>query len=397
MKIMRILLPIAVLAGGAVLSYGIVAAKPEPEKKEHVIEARKVRVVTAHADATQLKVETQGTVLPRQMIDLVPQVAGNIVYVSDKFVAGGNFEKGETILRIDPRDYEAAVTSAEARVAESRQNLIREQQEAALAKEEWDMLGQGDPTDLVLRKPQMADAEAKLKAAEADLYKARLDLERTEIKAPFNGLLTEKLVDLGQYISPGSRMGIFYSTDILEVRLPLTSRDLGKFDLVRLQNGNANLTATLTGTFANRSYTWKARISRSEGVIDSKSRILYVVAELKGDELYAVEGGLKITIGQFVVANIEGRSYDNVVRLPRQALRQGDSILIVDKDNRLQTRKVDVLESNRDYVIVASGIEEGDKVCISQLGIAVDGTLVEAVPADKGSLLSAVDASGDKS
>ncbi|WP_417316828.1 efflux RND transporter periplasmic adaptor subunit [Emcibacter sp.] len=397
MKIMRILLPIAVLVGGVVLSWGIVAAKPEPEKKEHVVEARKVRVVTAHAQPTSLLVETQGTVMPRQMIDLVPQVAGNIVYVSDKFVAGGNFEKGETLLRIDPRDYEAAVTSAEARVAEARQRQLQEQQEAALAKEEWEMLGQGDPSDLVLRKPQLADAEAKLKAAEAALYTARLDLERTEIKAPFNGLLTEKLVDFGQYISPGSRMGIYYSTDVLEVRLPLTSRDLGKFNLVQLQNGKAELTATLTGTFADKSYTWKGRIVRSEGVIDTKSRILYVVAELKGEEVYSMENGLRMTIGQFVVAHIEGRAYESAFQLPRQVLRQGDSVLVVDSENKLRTRKVEVLESNREHVVIASGLEEGDKVCVSQLGIAVDGTLVEAVPADKGSLLSAVDKTGDKS
>ncbi|MFC7048324.1 efflux RND transporter periplasmic adaptor subunit [Emcibacter nanhaiensis] len=393
----RVWLPVLVLALGVVASVGLVKAKPEPEKKEHVVEARKVRVVTAHADATRLSVETQGTVQPKQMIDLTPRVSGNIVYVSDKFVAGGTFKKGETILRIDARDYEAAVTSAEARVAEARQRLAQEQQEAALAKEEWELLGQGEASDLVLRKPQLADAEAKLKAAEAALYTARLDLERTDITAPFNGILTEKFVDLGQYMSPGSKMGMYYSTDVLEVRLPLTNRDLGKFDLVKLQNNKADLKVTLTGTFANKNYTWKGRIARSEGVIDTKSRILYVVAELKGDELYSVENGLRMTIGQFVSAEIEGRAYANVYQLPRQALRQGDSVLVVDADNKLRTRKVEVLESTREHIVVANGIKEGDKVCISQLGIAVDGTLVEAVPADAGSLLSAVDSAGGKS
>tara|TARA_B100001939_G_scaffold315415_1_gene300547 strand:- start:9194 stop:10384 length:1191 start_codon:yes stop_codon:yes gene_type:complete len=396
MGILRYIMPVLVLGTGVAISAGIYAAKPEPEKKEVVIEPRKVRVITARRGAVDLTVESQGTVQPRHMIDLVPEVAGKIDFVSEKFVAGGRFTKGEVILKIDPRDYQAAVYAAEARVAEAEQHLIREQQEAELARQEWEMLGKGEPTDLVLRKPQLADAEAKLKAARADLDKARLDLERTVIRAPFNGLLTQKLVDLGQFISPGSRLGVYYSTDILEVRLPLSNRDLGKLDLSRLHEG-APLSVTLTGSQADRESRWKGRIVRTEGVIDTKTRILYVVAELSGEELRAVDTGTPITIGQFVAARIEGRSYGNAIRLPREALRQGNSVLVVDQENKLRTRQVRVLDANRQYVVIDGGLDEGEQVCISQLGIAVDGTLVEAVPVDKGSTLSARTDGEDKS
>ena len=336
-------------------------------------------MVEAETTNIKLFVESQGTVAAKQVIDLIPQVSGEIQYVSPKFVAGGRFKKGEVIIKIDPRDYELAVITAEASIAERNQRLMQEEAESELAKAEWAELGRGEASDLTLRKPQREGAMAALKSAEAGFKRANLDLERTVIMAPFDGILTEKNVDLGQFLSRGTKVGKYYSTEILEVRLPLTNRDIAQFDLAGLQGGDKQYGVRLTGQFANKESNWQGRVVRTEGIIDVNSRILYVVAELKGEELFSSDGGTPITIGQFVSAQIEGRSFDNVVKLPRESLRQGNQVLIVDKDNKLRTRIVEVLEANNDYIVVASGVEDGDMVNLSQLGLSVDGTLVETI------------------
>jgi RND family efflux transporter MFP subunit len=376
-KILYVMLPLLIIVGAIVASGVMVMAKPEPEKKPVTEIARNIRVVTANEGRVSLYVKTQGTVEAKQSINLSPQVSGQVVYVADKFVAGGMFKKGEVILRIDPRDYQYAVTSTEARVMESRQLLIREQAEADIAKTEWEELGHGAASDLTLRKPQLADAQAKVNAAEANLKVAQLNLERTEIRAPFNGLLTTKNVDLGQFISVGTNVGKFFSTDVLEVRLPMSNKDLAQFDIAGLRNGTVHLDVTLTGRFADQESKWKAEIVRSEGLVDTKTRIMYVVAQLRGDQLLSVDRKLPISIGQFVAAEVEGHVYDTVFQLPRAVLRQGNQVLVVDKDNKLRTRKVNVVESNRDYVVISEGLTDGDIICKSQLGVDVDGLLVK--------------------
>lgn len=378
MSFLKRILPGLIILGIAVgVTTIIVFFGPEPESQKTEILARTIRSIEAKTTNMKLYVESQGTVAAKQVIDVVPQVAGEVTFVSPKFVAGGRFKKGEIIIKIDPRDYEVAVVSAEATVAERNQRVMQENAEASLAAAEWEELGQGEASDLTLRKPQREGALAALKSAEAGLKKAMLDLERTELRAPFDGILTEKIVDLGQFLNRGNKVGKYHSTETLEVRLPLTNRDIAQFDLAGLQTGEREYSVRLKGQFANKENSWNARVIRTEGIIDVNSRILYVVAELKGDELLSPADGMPITIGQFVSAEIEGRSFENVVRLPRESLRQGNQVLIIDEDNKLRTRMVDVLETNSDYIVIASGVEDGDVVNLSQLGISVDGLLVE--------------------
>jgi len=377
-KILPILLPGLVLLLGAVITVGIFISKPDPVKREVVVKPLNVRAVTAEKTSLTLGIETQGTVRSRQEINLVPQVGGKIIEVSDKFVAGGYFAKGETLVRIDPRDYELALISAKSRVAESRQRLELEKAEAALAKKEWEMLGQGQASDLTLRKPQLADAEARVQAAMADFNQAKINLERTTIKAPFEGLLIQKNVDLGQFVSAGTALGQFNSTDVLEVRLPLSNRDLGHFDFKKLNQQNGKIPVELYGTFANTQNSWQAEIVRTEGIINTDSRIMFVVAELRGDQLLSREDKTPIMIGQFVKARIEGRRFDNIVKLPRSALKQDNKVLVIDKNNRLQTRLVDVIDANKAFVVIGAGLKQGENVTISQLNSQVDGVQVKA-------------------
>lgn len=394
-KFSRFLPGIFVIAVAVSASSMIFFFKPEPEGKTTEILPRTIRSVEATTIDMKLFVESQGTVDAKQVIDVIPQVAGEVMFVSPKFVAGGRFKKGEVILEIDKRDYDLAVVTAEASIAERNQRVMQEEAEADLAKTEWAELGQGEASDLTLRKPQREGALAALKSAEASLKKAMLDLERTVIRAPFEGILTEKNVDLGQFLNRGAKIGRYFSTETLEVRLPLTNRDIAQFDLAGLQSGARQYDVVLKGQFANKESVWDGRVVRTEGIIDVNSRILYVVAELKGDELYSNLDGTPITIGQFVSAEIEGRSFKNVIKLPRESLRQGNQVLVVDNESKLRTRMVEVLETNDEYIVISSGVEDGDIVNTSQLGISVDGLLVETTTAPSQDI-AAASASPDK-
>ncbi|MBT7582701.1 MAG: hypothetical protein HN572_07030, partial [Kordiimonadaceae bacterium] len=240
----------------------------------------------------------------------------------------------------------------------------------------WKQLGQGEASDLTLRKPQLARAEAQLKASEANLLTAKLNLERSVITAPFNGLLSTKNADLGQYLSPGVNIGEFHSTDIREVRLPLSPIDRTKIDLGALKGGNGEIDVKFTVTVGEVTNSWIGQVVRTEGMIVNNTDVLWLVAELQGAQLNSVENGEVIEIGQFVDAEINGRKLNNIIILPRAALNQGNNVMIVDDQNALRTRKISLMDTNREYIVVTDGINIGDTVNISQLGSGIDGMLV---------------------
>jgi len=379
MKFLKLLAPIIVLIVGAGVSFVIINSKEQPASQAVETKPRNIKAVLATSGNIQLKISTQGSVKAKQEIDIVTQVSGQIVYVSGKFVAGGMFDKNEVLLRIDPRDYEVAVVSAQSQVAESTQRLVEERAEAELAISEWEQLGQGEASELTLRKPQLARAEAQLRASEARLQTANLNLERSVIKAPFNGLLTIKNADLGQYLSPGSKIANFHSTDIREVRLPLSPTDRTKIDLAKLQGGNGKIDVTFTVSLADTKTTWKGYVVRTEGMIVNNTDVLWLVAELKGDQLNSIENNAVIDIGQFVDAEIDGRSLENIIVLPREALLQGNTVMVVENGDTLRTRNVIVMEANPEMVVITEGISVGEQINITQLGSTAEGMLVTPI------------------
>jgi RND family efflux transporter MFP subunit len=378
MKVLKKIAPLFVLIMGVAVSFVIINSKEQPESQDVETKPRKIKAVVAKSGDIQLKVLTQGSVKAKQVIDIVPQVSGQITYVSPRFVAGGYFTEGEVILRIDPRDYEVAVVSAESRVAQSIQNLEQEKAEAELALSEWNELGQGEASALTLRKPQLAGAEAQLKASEANLLTARLNLERSVITAPFNGLLTSKNADLGQYLSPGVHIGEYHSTDIREIRLPLSPLDRTKINLTRLKGGNGEIDVKFTVSIGEVTNSWMGHVVRTEGMIVDTTDVLWIVAELMGDQLKSAENGELIEIGQFVNAEISGKSLTNTIILPRAALNQGSNVMVVDDNNTLRTQKVNLMETNRDFIVITGGVNPGDTVNTTQLGAGMDGMLVSA-------------------
>lgn len=377
-KLMSFALPILILLGGVVAGSIVIYSKPEIVQEPVEVLARKVSTVIATSRPVQVVVYAQGSVEAKQLINFIPQVSGEISYVSDKFVTGGRFQKGELILIIDPKDYELAVISSEAVVADALSQLETARAQADQALADWELLGRDAPTALALRRPQLASAEAKLKSAEAELQKVQLMLERTRIVAPFDGLLTNKAVDYGQYVTAGSNLGEFSSTDVMEVRLSLADSEISKLDIDRLNQGDG-INVMLSAISGGRVNQWHGKIVRSEGTVSTKTRNLFVVAQLSNGELIADDNKTRLIIGLFVAAEIEGLDYERIYEIPRVALHNGDSVYIIDKESRLRSRKVDMVEVNSESILIVGGINEGDIISVSPMTNSVEGVLVEAL------------------
>lgn len=361
-----------------VVMVGINQAR-QPERRAPGSQAVLVEAIRAETEARHFTVVSQGTVRPRTETTLVPEVSGKIVRVSPKFIAGGFFDAGELLLQIDPSDYEAAVKRAEANLASMHARLSDERVRSEQALRDWRNLGrEGEPSDLVLRKPQLADAQANVRAAEADLEKARRDLQRTSISLPYDGLVREKRVDLGQYVSPGTTLGVTYAVDVAEVRLPLSADELAYVDLpvgAAANDERAGTPVMLTSDEAGNRGRWQAKIVRTEGVVDEQSRVVYAVAQVP--DPYGVQGvseQSELRFGTFVRAEIDGRDAGRVVVLPRAVLRPDQTVIVADSERKLEIRPVDVLRAEPQRVWIGDGLEDGEWVVTTTLDAPIPGT-----------------------
>ncbi|MYC81853.1 MAG: efflux RND transporter periplasmic adaptor subunit [Acidobacteria bacterium] len=380
---LKIGLPVLVLALGAYVALLIIRAKPEPEQRPPTISLPLVHVMEVKPESRRLTVHAEGTVAPRTTSQLTSEVSGRVVWVSPSLVAGGFFNAEEVLLRIDSRVYRLGVVRARAAVAQARLKLATEEQEAALARQEWENLGSGPPTSLVLREPQINEAKASLAAAEAALEHAEYDLERTEVKAPYDGRVWSETVDVGQFIAPGAALARLYGVDFAEVRLPIPDDELAYLRLPLAYRGQTQAaegpTVVLSAEFAGKRHRWSGRILRTEGEIDPRTRMVHAVAEVKDPYGRGSDRSRPpLAVGMFVEAEIRGKWVSDVVVLPRSVLR-GDHVLVVDETDRLYYRTVEILRAERDQVLIASGLSEGERVCVSVVQTPVDGMRVEVV------------------
>lgn len=383
----KILAPVVVLAGALGIAYYLVSNKPEARTRTFEAQPVAVEAATLQKRDFQTVVSTQGIVQARTESTLVPQVSGRIVEVHPSFRNGGFFDRDTVLLRIDPSDYETAVTIARAELARARLGLAEEEALSIQARRDWERLGRKDaPSDLVLRHPQRAEAEATVAAAEARLQQARRNLERTRISVPYSGRVLEQRVDIGQVVTPGTQLGHVYAVDYAEIRLPLSERQLGFVDLpeiYRQTNGDAIAPAVqprvlLTADFGRERHTWEGRIVRTEGAIDSSTRQLFVIAQV--DDPYSLRepGQPPLKVGLFVEAEIEGLRLEDVLVVPRQALKENRYLLVVDGESRIDRRTVEIVWSDTDEVVVEGEIRPGEAIITSQLAFAAEGVAVSA-------------------
>ncbi len=371
-KILGIVVAVGVLAVAAVT---LLAPKPEEKVAEAALPPV-ADVVYANPGRQTLLVPSQGSVRARHEIEVVARVGGVIESVNNAFVPGGFFQQGDSLIQIEAADYRHALTRAESQVANAAATLAQEQGMAKQAQREWRDLGTKTANNLFLRKPQLAAAEAGLAAAKADRDQARLDLERTAVKAPFAGRVVETLVDIGQYVTPGTKLARIHSTGVAEVRLPLTDHQLSLLELPlgsAIENGPA---VRVTASLAGKQREWRGQIVRTEAAIDPNSRFVYAVAQIQNP--YAGEAPL--INGLFVEAQIAGKTYDDISVLPRQALHEGGHILVLNEENQLGFRDMDLLQAVGDQVWLRGDLAAGEKVVVSSLGYSREGMVLTPNP-----------------
>jgi len=379
-KFIRFLLPLGLIGLSVVIVAVLIAIaqSKHPERKDAAAQAVLVEAIPAELSTLNFIVHSQGAVEPRTETTLVAEVSGQIVSVSPNFIAGGFFREGEVLLQIDPSDYETALLRAQAALASRRAQYADQKARSEQALKDWENLGrQGEPSDLVLRKPQLAEAQAGVQAAEAELQEAERDLQRTRIRVPYDGLVREKRVDVGQFVAAGTPLGVTFAIDIAEIRLPLSGNDLDYLNLpsaTRLDNAQ-RVPVTLTADEGGVGGAWQGQIVRTEGVIDRTSRVLYAVAEVV--DPYGVLGRSdrpELKVGTFVRAEIQGRQAEDVVVLPRAVLRPDQTVLIANAERRLEVRPVTVARAEPRKVYISSGIEAGELVITTSMDAPIPGT-----------------------
>ncbi len=340
-----------------------------------------VQAITSNSGDYQVILSSQGIANARTETVISAQVSGNVINVSDKYRAGAFFEKGEWIMSIDNRDYLASLQLSEASVDRARLAITQEKANAELAKKNWDRLNPGEKAnDLVLRKPQLASARSELKSAQAQYETAQLNVERTQITAPFSGKLTEKTVDVGQYLTPGRAVASLVATDKLEIELPVSAKWRQFIDLKDDKNPKVEI---FVGD--DTSAGWQGEIVNVSATIDQQSRQLVMFAEVpsKNDS-----GGIDLLVGDYVTAKIWGKTIENVIALPRETLVDGNAIWII-KDNKLYKEPVNVIWMDINDVVIENTLPANTLVNITALGYVVSGVPIRMIELDGTEIRSA--------
>lgn len=384
-KFIKIGLPIIILVGAVVVASSMSALRKAPAKVEEQRLPLLVNAAVLQPEDLTYRIASQGTVSPKLETTLISEVNGRIVAVSEQFVAGGFFRKGDLLIQVEQADYLTAVKAAEAALAGATAQLEEEKARGRVAESEWRSFTEGKAPALGLRRPQLASALASVQSAEAELDRARRDLARTEIRAPYAGMVRSRNANLGQFISRGSQLGMIYGTELAEVRLPLTDTDFGF-----LPEGTArelSIPVTLRAVVAGVPQQWQATIVRTEGVLDERSRVIYAVAELADPYQRETAAGVPLQFGRFVQAEITGVAASQMVRVARHLLRPGNQLLVVDEQNNLQFRQVNVARADANFAYISAGFEPSDRLIVSPVTNPLAGTVVrvsgDPVPASE--------------
>jgi len=381
---------IVILAAGAIGFALLMIFRPRPPVQEP---PRRVPLVaTAEADVRSghLIVHGNGTVRPRSQITLAPQVAGRVVWVSPALVSGGRFETGDALLRIEAADYENAVAIADAEVAERRVAVLQAEEERELALEEYERLraregievaaDSSEMGSLIFREPQLQAARANLRRAEARLDDAGLSLQRTRVRAPFDGVVRTETVDVGQFVAPGQSVASIWATDEVEIVVPLTDDEAslvaGLWD-ARAGDERAPIPATVSAVFGGRRFEWTGYVDRVEGALNEETRTIDVVVRVPDPFVVDPDSGRPpLLLGTYADVEIEGAALDHYVVVPRAAFRDGDLLWLVEADSILRVRRAEFIQEIGDSVFLGADVELGDRVIVSPLEVVTDGMRV---------------------
>lgn len=375
----KIFIPIIIILLGIVIMAALIVSRPEPKKEIKTDPGVLVQLLEVKKETFRIEVKGTGTVTAAEEVTINPQVSGRIVRVSPQLAVGGFFRTGDILFEIEDTDYSLAIDRAKASRAKAEYDLATIDSQARIARTEWERLNQNvqdQPNPLVLFEPQLKNAESALASADASVKQAELDLERTKIKAPFNCRVRSENIDLGQYVRSGSPVAVLAGTDSSEILVPMTRDALQWLTIPRNGNKDKGSSAVVSFNIGNKLYEWQGRVVRSTGEVDPKTRMMKLVVMI--NDPYGLENGSAaskppLVQGTFVEVRFAGRELDNMIVIPRTALRDNSSVWVMDNENKLIIRKIVPLRIEHDQVIISDGIAEGDRVILTNISGAADG------------------------
>lgn len=381
----RIVLPVVILAASVSAAVGLVRNPTEIEETAAEIQPVGIRVVEAQLGSALLTVNSQGKVQAAQQVNLSAPVAGIVSWVSPALEPGGFIEAGEPLLRIDRSDFETAV-------ARNQASVLQAEAEVAFAADNFRRTGElaerslASQAQLQEAERSLAVAEARVSEARAGLRQAELDLLRTEIKAPFTAVIESKEVELGQFVNRAQNVAMLFGADEVEVRVPLAIRQLGFLDIPLGLRGELQEqfapAVKLTGMYGGEQHQWQGKLVRIEAAIDTDSNSVQSIIRVRQTESPnkgARSEQIPLPIGLYVQAEIDGRQVDDVITLPRNVIRNNNQVLVVDAENKMHFRDVEILRLEESSVLISGGILPGELICISPIQAVYDGMIVQPV------------------
>ena len=353
------------------LAFLMMVNKPSAIVDKKKINVPYVKTMLLFPLTVSAQISSQGFVKPKSELNVLSQLSTRVEWVSEKMQEGSSFNLGDTLIRLDRRDYELALITAEANVLNAEVNLEREKAESDLASKEWNRVGGGTGSALALRKPQLAQAKATLEAARANLERAKRDLDRATFIAPFNGRVRSKNADIGSTVFPGTVLGNIYSTEYFEIQLPIADQDVN-FTGLNFNGLQIPVEKQLEVSINLNGEVVTGKVIRAEAEVDPKTRMLSVVASLGMDQDAAEN---LVHVGQYAQATILGTEINEVYVIPRNNIRN-QSLWVVDSNLELKNRPVNVLRYENEHALVTEGIENGDRLLVSRLSSLINGQKV---------------------
>ena len=357
------------LFASAIIAVILIKNKPTAKTKEIVKDVPFVKTMILKSQTVNARISSQGFIRPKSELNILSELNARVEWISSKMEPGSSFDEGDTLIKLDKRDYELALITAEANVLNANVNLEREKAESDIASKEWNRVGGGSGSDLALRKPQLAQAEATLEAAKAELERTKRNLDRAVFTAPFKGRVRSKNTNVNSIVFPGTMLGSIYDTQYFEVQLPITDQDVAftglSFNGLKIQRDSQ-----LDVTFNIRDNVFNGKIIRAEAEVDPKTRMLSVVASISENK-----NNNLILVGQYIQATIFGTEIDDIYVLPRNSVRN-ESVWVVNSKMELANRAVDVVRYEGEFALVSEGIEKGDRLLQSRLSSLINGQKV---------------------
>ena len=376
-------LSIGVMVAAAAAAFALVATKAEPPRAEKTLEGTLVEVIQIGASQHDVDLHAKGTVVPAKEIVLQAELGGRVIWQSPELVAGGRFKTGQPMVRIDPRDYQLAVESYRSQVNRAKLDLSIEARRGEVAKREWNAFGEMDVSEeqraLAQREPQLEATRLALKAAQSALKKAQLDLTRATLRAPFNAMVVSENVDTGQLLSPQTSVARLVGTDEyhVQVSVPVASLRTVRARTVDAPGSEAKIVQQVGQETIER----RAEVIRQLPDLDAGGAMARLLLNI--DNPLGEPGDLPLLLGSFVDVAIAAQPIDDAIRLPRVALRNGRNVYVMNDQDLLEIRDVQIAWTEPDAVLITGGLEPDERVVISRIATPVPNMLLrtaEQVP-----------------